>query len=35
MREYLEFEAIWPLREYPNFVEDVKQHYQTEAPARQ
>lgn len=28
MREYLEFEAIWPLREYGDFVEDAKKRYQ-------
>jgi ankyrin repeat protein/muconolactone delta-isomerase len=27
MREYLEFEAIWPLREYPSFVEDAKKRF--------
>jgi len=28
MREYLEFEAIWPLRDYGDFAADVKKHYQ-------
>lgn len=27
MREYLEFEVIWPLREYESFAEDVKARY--------
>jgi muconolactone delta-isomerase len=27
MREYLEFEQIWPLREYGAFVRDVEKHY--------
>jgi len=27
MREYLEFEAVWPLREYSDFAEDVKKKY--------
>lgn len=27
LREFLEFEAIWPLREYKDFLEDVKVHY--------
>jgi ankyrin repeat protein len=27
MREFLEFEEIWPLRSYGEFVEDVKKHY--------
>ncbi|MFN8522594.1 MAG: muconolactone Delta-isomerase family protein [Chloroflexota bacterium] len=27
MREYLEFEQIWPLRDYLGFAEDVKKHY--------
>ncbi len=27
MREYLEFEHVWPLRDYLGFAEDVKQHY--------
>ncbi|WP_152054324.1 muconolactone Delta-isomerase [Tautonia marina] len=27
MREYLEFEAIWPLRDYPGFIEDVQRRY--------
>jgi muconolactone delta-isomerase len=24
MREYLEFEHVWPLREYDSFIKDVK-----------
>lgn len=28
MAQYLEFEAIWALREYEPFIEDVKKHYQ-------
>ncbi len=27
MREYLEFEVVWPLRDYESFAEDVKKHY--------
>jgi muconolactone D-isomerase len=27
MREYLEFEHVWPLRDYIGFAEDVKRHY--------
>lgn len=27
MREYLEFEQVWPLRNYEGFAEDVKIHY--------
>jgi len=27
MREYLEFEVIWPLREYESFAKDVKARY--------
>jgi muconolactone delta-isomerase len=27
MREYLEFEAVWALRDYAGFAEDVKVHY--------
>lgn len=27
MREYLEFEVVWPLRDYLSFAEDVKAHY--------
>jgi muconolactone D-isomerase len=27
MREYLEFEVVWPLRDYVGFAEDVKKHY--------
>jgi muconolactone delta-isomerase len=27
MREYLEFEVVWPLRDYLGFAEDVKKHY--------
>ena len=27
MREYLEFEAVWPLRDYLGFAEDVKKAY--------
>ncbi|MDJ0596980.1 MAG: muconolactone Delta-isomerase family protein [Pleurocapsa sp. MO_226.B13] len=27
MREYLEFEQVWPLRDYEGFAEDVKVHY--------
>ena len=28
MREYLEFEQVWPLRDYAGFVEDVKRRFQ-------
>jgi muconolactone D-isomerase len=27
MREYLEFEVVWPLRDYLGFAEDVKKGY--------
>ncbi|MGP4109591.1 muconolactone Delta-isomerase family protein [Streptomyces sp. 4N509B] len=27
MREYLEFEEVWPLRDYLGFAEDVKARY--------
>lgn len=27
MREYLEFEAVWPLRDYANFAADVRERY--------
>ncbi|GCA89274.1 MAG: muconolactone Delta-isomerase [Dolichospermum sp.] len=27
MREYLEFEVVWPLRDYQSFAEDVRKHY--------
>lgn len=27
MREYLEFEVVWPLRDYIGFAEDVKKRY--------
>lgn len=27
MREYLEFEAVWPLRDYLGFAEDVRARY--------
>jgi muconolactone D-isomerase len=27
MREYLEFEAIWPLRTFEEFLEDCKTHF--------
>ena len=27
MREYLEFEEVWPLRDYLGFAEDVKKKY--------
>jgi muconolactone delta-isomerase len=27
MREYLEFEVVWPLRDYLGFAEDVRAHY--------
>lgn len=27
MREYLEFEQIWPLRDYEVFIEDARKHY--------
>ncbi|MEW9555549.1 muconolactone Delta-isomerase [Nonomuraea sp. NPDC050783] len=33
MREYLEFEAVWPLREYGPFVDDVKRKYPLPAGA--
>ena len=28
MREYLEFEVVWPLRDYLGFADDVKLRYQ-------
>lgn len=28
MREYLEFEHVWPLRDYMGFAQDVRKHYQ-------
>lgn len=31
MAHYLEFEAIWPLREYEPFIEDVKHGYKSES----
>jgi muconolactone D-isomerase len=27
LREYLEFEAIWPLRPFESFIEDCKTHF--------
>ncbi|GAA3740226.1 muconolactone Delta-isomerase [Salinactinospora qingdaonensis] len=27
MREYLDFEIVWPLRDYGGFAQDVQQHY--------
>lgn len=27
MREYLEFEQVWALRDYPGFIEDVKKKF--------
>jgi muconolactone D-isomerase len=27
MREYLEFEEVWPLRDYAGFTADVREHY--------
>ncbi|KIZ16590.1 muconolactone Delta-isomerase [Streptomyces natalensis] len=27
MREYLDFEVVWPLRDYRGFAEDVNAHY--------
>ncbi|GAA4862389.1 muconolactone Delta-isomerase [Saccharopolyspora rosea] len=27
MREYLEFEAVWPLRDFPSFAGDVARRY--------
>ena len=27
MREYLEFEVVWPLRDYESFAQDVEKHY--------
>jgi muconolactone delta-isomerase len=27
MREYLEFEEVWPLRDYLGFAADVNSHY--------
>jgi muconolactone D-isomerase len=27
MREYLEFEAIWPLRSFEGFLEDCRTHF--------
>jgi muconolactone D-isomerase len=31
MREYLEFEAIWPLRTFEGFLEDCKTHFGAKA----
>jgi len=28
MREFLEFEAIWPLRDFEDFLADCKTHFQ-------
>jgi muconolactone D-isomerase len=28
MREFLEFEEVWPLRDYAGFAADVRKHYQ-------
>jgi muconolactone D-isomerase len=28
MREYLEFEHVWALRDYPGFIEDVNRKFQ-------
>lgn len=33
MAQYLEFEAIWPLREFAPFIDDVKRGYAPAAPA--
>ena len=33
MAQYLEFEAIWALRDYEPFVEDVKKGYKNLEPA--
>lgn len=30
MREYLEFEAVWPLRDFPSFAADVARRYRDE-----
>jgi muconolactone D-isomerase len=27
LREYLEFEVVWPLRDYESFAKDVQAHY--------
>jgi muconolactone D-isomerase len=27
MGEYLTFEEVWPLRDYPGFAEDIKDRY--------
>jgi muconolactone D-isomerase len=32
MREYLEFEQVWPLRDYPGFIEDVKARFPQPPP---
>jgi muconolactone D-isomerase len=32
MAQYLEFEAIWPLREYSPFIEDCKDAFKAENP---
>jgi len=29
LREYLEFEAIWPLRSFEDFIEDCRTHFGT------
>jgi ketosteroid isomerase-like protein len=34
MREYLEFEAVWPLREYEGFIEDVRGRFPREGAPR-
>jgi len=34
LREYLEFEAIWPLRPFDSFLEDCRTHFGTKDAAR-
>ena len=29
LREYLEFEAIWPLRPFEDFIDDCRTHFET------
>jgi muconolactone delta-isomerase len=29
LREFLEFEAIWPVRQFENFLEDCRTHFGT------
>ena len=35
LREYLEFEAIWPLRSFASFLDDCRVHFGNEPKAMQ